>query len=110
MIRQTITFIAVLEVIRDMGIEPTDKLCWSVGNTMQAWFVREFGAQPWKDLHTKKNGGGSHCMAYYPEKMRLKIEEFVKMCKMEAARQPSLFSLQELVEVPRRGVVVELIV
>jgi hypothetical protein len=48
-------------------------------------------------------------MAYYPEKMRHKIEEFVKMCKMEAARQPSLFSLQELVEVPRRGVVVELV-
>jgi hypothetical protein len=104
MIQKVHGWITVIEVIQDMGIEPTKELDWRVGKMMQEWFERTFGAPPIKDNRKKTNGTGTHCFALYPEFFRKVIENFVRLCDIELARQPYLFDLG----VPN-GVEVELV-
>ena len=98
MIQLTANFITIIEVIIDMGIEPTNELDWKVGRMMQESYERRCGHPPLKDNRKKTNGTGSHCFALYPEECRKEIQGFVRLCKMEEARQPSLFA-SELSEV-----------
>ncbi len=91
MIQKTVYFVTVVEVIIDMGIEPTNELDWKVGDLMQVFWVKHTGHPPVKDNRKKTNGTGSRCFALYPEEWRGKIESLVRLCKMEKARQPGLF-------------------
>lgn len=105
MIQMKANYITVVEVIRDMGLEPETKLDWWVGDKMQEYYVSLCGEAPQKENRKKTSGGGNHCMALYPELFRLKIEGFVRMRKTEAARQPGLFSS---IRVGGNGVEVEM--
>ena len=91
MIQQPYGFITVIEVIRDMGFETSNELDWKVGQMMMKHWTRVTGMLPIKELRTKTCGKGVHCMAIYPMDRRKEIEGFVRMCKMEEARQPWLF-------------------
>lgn len=91
MIQETSAFITVPQVIRQMGIRPTKKLCWAVGDDMQDWYVRNIGSAPHKDNRHKTNSGGSHCFALYQPIFHKKIEEFVRKRQFEWDRQGRLF-------------------
>jgi hypothetical protein len=92
MIQETVQFITIVQVIREMGIEPSNKLCWAVGDKMQAWYVRNIGSAPHKDNRGKTNGAGSHCFALYQPIFHKKIQEFVRQVQFEMSRQPDLFN------------------
>jgi hypothetical protein len=88
--------ITVPQVVREMGIEPDNQLCWSIGNEMRDLFqMRNNGALPTKELRDKTNEGGSHCFAIYPESYRPDIEKRVRRQleyrKYQTVREPTLF-------------------
>jgi hypothetical protein len=78
-----------------LGKDPTDPLCVGVGNDMEKWYAAQFGQQPEKDLHDKKNGGGSHCYAYYAEFIRAKIHYFVRNRPSQSGQQWDLFGPED---------------
>jgi hypothetical protein len=79
--------ITVVDVIKAMGLEPTPALTWSVGNTVRDAYERATGSLPVKALREKTSGVGSHCFAIYPAEWRVKIEEVVKLHRVEASKQ-----------------------
>jgi hypothetical protein len=84
--------ITVIDVIRDMGVEPTPDLTWSVGGIVRGLYRQRCGELPQKDLRPKTDrSGGTHCFAVYPEEMRSDIEAVVKRHTFEASRQLDLF-------------------
>jgi hypothetical protein len=90
--RWNIAGITVPGVCRDMGIEPTKGMMWSVGQTIVKKYRDEYGALPQKDLRPKTYDDGVHCFAIYPEMMRKVIEEAIKAYGYELARQGDLFA------------------
>jgi hypothetical protein len=84
--------ITVVQVIRDMGVEVTNELSWSVGNRVRDLFEIRHGFLPQKELREKTDGsGGTHCFAVYPDEMRSEIEAIVRLHRTEAARQFDMF-------------------
>ena len=84
--------ITVVQVIRAMGINPTNDLTWSVGNRMQALWAKEHGRQPATGLTPKTHGGGSHQHAHYPASWRGTIEDEVRKVNKGAADQGDMFA------------------
>jgi len=89
--------ITVPNVIRSMGIEPENRLCWAIGNDVRdLYMARNNGALPPKDLHEKTSGGGSHTFATYDESYRVDIERIVRRHleyrKWQKIREPDLFA------------------
>lgn len=84
------TGITVVDVMRDMKIEITPELSWTVGTAVrELWMQQNGGLLPEKELRTKTSGHGSHCFAVYPESFRGKIEGIVRYYKTEKTRQTS---------------------
>jgi hypothetical protein len=83
--------ITVVDVIRDMGVEVTNELTWSVGARMREMWRDEHGDLPEKGLRPKTAGPGSHCFAVYPEHWRQRIVAVVRQHVVFAERQISLF-------------------
>lgn len=82
--------ITVVQVIRELGIEPAPELSWSVGCKVRDIYERSFGHLPPKELRHKTNDHGTHCFAIYPDNMRPVIANIVREHRTEAARQTSL--------------------
>jgi len=83
--------ITVIDVIRDMGLEPSPDLSWSVGARVRDMYEMRRGELPPKELRPKTGAGGTHCFAVYPAEMRPDIERVIRAHTVEAARQMSLF-------------------
>jgi hypothetical protein len=83
--------ITVIEVMREMGVEPAPDVSTAIGNRVRDEYEALYGVLPPKALRPKTNGGGSHCFAVYPVEMKPTIERVVREHGAEAARQGSLF-------------------
>lgn len=83
--------ITVVDVMRDLGLEVTPSLSWSIGAAVRALYEERYGALPDKALRAKTNGAGSHCFAVYPEHMRADIVAIVRRHKVESDRQLRMF-------------------
>jgi hypothetical protein len=81
--------VIVMEMCRRMGVEPTPDLCVSVGQTVAHLYKSETGREPERPLQPKTRGGGTHCIAAYPESFAPRIEEAFRAYGAEAARQTS---------------------
>lgn len=84
--------ITIIDVMRELRIEPTPHLSWQIGMAVRDAYERRFGYAPEKALRTKTNGPGSHCFAIYPRVMRETIVQIIRQFQTEAQRQGDLFS------------------
>lgn len=85
--------ITVIDVCRQMRIEPTKALTWPVGDRVRYIWEKKYLAPPDKDLRTKTCGEGSHCFAVYPEHMREIIRRVIRRQVSEQQRQGELFDV-----------------
>lgn len=83
--------ITVLDVIRDLGLEPEKGLSWTVGNVVREKYKQKTGRLPKKELRPKTNGGGSHCFAVYPDSWYQTIREEVERQETFRASQISMW-------------------
>jgi hypothetical protein len=83
--------LTVVDVCRDLRIEPTPSLTWAVGAVVRDIYEQRYGCLPEKDLRNKTNGPGTHCFAIYPESMRAEIAAVIRHHQTEAQRQGELF-------------------
>ena len=83
--------ITVVDVCRDLKIEPVPALTWAVGNAVRDLYEARYGILPEKDLRTKTSGTGTHCFAIYPESWRGEIERIIREHDWERQRQGELF-------------------
>jgi hypothetical protein len=79
--------VTVVDVPREIGIEPTPDLTWSVGPKVRNIWEEETGAPPGHDLRNKTNGGGSHFFAVYPASFKPRIMEVIRAHWTQAAKQ-----------------------
>lgn len=84
-------YITIIEVMRDMGVEPTKDVSWPVGETVSNHWESLHGERPLRRTCPKTNGGGSHSFAVYPEEWRPLIEKIVNEHKPDPSKQMSLF-------------------
>lgn len=83
--------ITVPDVLRELRLEPDNRLAWAAGRAARVAWEREYGELPRKELRQKTNGGGSHCFATYPTSWRPKIVAIVRLLQAEPQRQGDLF-------------------
>jgi hypothetical protein len=83
--------VTVIDICRELGVEITPELKWSVGAEVRARYEARFGRLSDKELRTKTSGTGSHCFAVYPGIMVPDIREVIRAHRAEAQRQGSLF-------------------
>jgi hypothetical protein len=84
--------VTVLDVMRDMGVEPSPRVSWAIGTRVRDEYQMLFDALPPKALRPKTSGtGGTHCLAVYGPEMRPTIERIVREHSVAAARQADLF-------------------
>ena len=84
-------FITVIDVFRDLDLEPIPEDTWAAGNAARDLSEATTGHLPPKALRPKTNESGSHCFAVYPESWREKLEEIVKLVARRRANQLRLF-------------------
>lgn len=82
--------ITVIDVCREMKVEPLPKLTWPVGARVRDLYEYMYGNPPTKKLRTKTIGKGSHCFAVYPHHMWDAIASIVRMHHTETQRQGEL--------------------
>jgi hypothetical protein len=87
--------ITVIDVMRNLGVEPETHLAWRVGALARSAYKWETGNEPPKYLRCKTSAGGSHCFAVYPESMRSRIEMIIRNQQGQARLQADLFSESE---------------
>jgi hypothetical protein len=83
--------LTVIDVMRDLGLEPTPEVTWPVGAIVRDLYEQRYGCLPEKKLRPKTSGEGTHCFAVYPTSMRPEIEKVIRAHQTEAARQMVLF-------------------
>lgn len=89
-------WITIIDVCREMGIEPDKTFTWPVGFTMQNLYYAKFKEQPPKENAPKTNGkGGVHCFAHYPPEWRERIEKEINIYQVERSKQDDLFAAAE---------------
>jgi hypothetical protein len=79
--------VTVMERCRHLNVEPTPDLCVSVGQTVAHLYKSETGREPERPLQPKTRGGGTHCIASYPESFPPRIDEAIRAYGAEAAKQ-----------------------
>lgn len=83
--------ITVIDVMRELRIEPVPELTWAIGAAVRDRYERLHGRLPEKELRTKTSGGGSHCFATYPQDMRTEIANIIRLHQLETQKQGELF-------------------
>jgi hypothetical protein len=81
------TLSTVMSVCRWMNREPTPDLCVTVWNRVAHRYKAATGIDPERPLQPKTQGGGTHCMASYPEWFVPQIMEEIEAYGAEAAKQ-----------------------
>lgn len=84
--------ITVIDVFRDMGLEPTKDQSWSVGAVIREQWLAEKGELPTKRLRRKTAGTGSHCIAVYPLSWKSRIQQAIKAAGAAKASQIDLLN------------------
>jgi hypothetical protein len=85
--------ITVIDVLREMGIEITNELAWSLGAHVRERWTEKTGTAPALELTPKTHGrGGSHCLAHYPIDFKPEIMAIAKGYQIEKQRQGDLFA------------------
>jgi hypothetical protein len=79
--------VTVIDVMRELRVELTSGLSWTVGARVREIWLAETGTLPDKVLRPKTNDGGTHCFAVYPDSWRPRIARVIGECETEAARQ-----------------------
>lgn len=82
--------ITVIDVLRELRIEPNPKLTWSIGQQVMRRFAKRYGRQPVKDLRKKTYTEGVHCFALYPPEFKPEIVAAIRAHRTESARQGML--------------------
>ena len=88
------TGITVVEVFRDLGVEPVKEATWPVGKAVAKKWRDENGYEPPKANRAKTGGSGVHCFAIYPESFRAVIVKAIKAVSaapVKPASQGGLF-------------------
>jgi hypothetical protein len=70
--------ITIIEVMRELEIQPWPKFSWAVGTRVQQIYAAKNKTPPPKDLRVKTAGKGRHCFAIYPYEMRDEIIEVIR--------------------------------
>lgn len=83
--------ITVLDVARDLGLQPSVQEAWEIGAAVRDAYEQAVGQLPVKALRQKTSGAGSHCFAVYPEEFRPMIEATVRRLATDRAKQIDLF-------------------
>lgn len=83
--------ITVMDVFRDMRLDPSPHLAWTVGAAVRRLYEARHGELPPKALRTKSSGAGSHCFAVYPESWRAEIERVISEHNPATSPQGDLF-------------------
>jgi hypothetical protein len=83
--------ITVIDVFRDLDLEPIPEDTWAAGNAARDLYEATTGHLPPKALRPKTNESGSHCFAVYPASWREELEEIVKLVARRRASQLRLF-------------------
>jgi hypothetical protein len=83
--------VTIVDVMKEMGVEPNNELCWRVGALARAAYEWQYGVEPPKHLRPKTNERGSHCFALYPEEMKPRIRLIIENQHHEQKRQGDLF-------------------
>jgi hypothetical protein len=83
--------ITIIDVMRDMGVEPDKDITWPVGLVVSNHWRSLHGELPPSRLRQKTDGGGSHHFAVYPEEWRPLIEKVINQHKPDPSKQMSLF-------------------
>lgn len=82
--------ITVIDVCRELKVEPEPHLTWSIGARVRDWYEMNYGVAPVKRLRPKTTRGGSHCFAVYPHHMWDLIANIIRMHQTEMQRQGEL--------------------
>ena len=82
--------ITIIDVMRDMGVEPHKSITWPIGLRVVHRFQQRFHRLPVKLLRTKTCGVGVHCFAVYPKSFRPEIEAVVREFTDEIGTQGEL--------------------
>jgi len=77
----------VISFCRRMNVEPTPDLCATVENRMAHRYKAATGIDPERPLQPKTQGGGTHCIASYPEWFVPQIREEIRAYGADAAKQ-----------------------
>lgn len=83
-------WITIIDVCREIGVEPEPNMTWSVGARVRDLYEASGGTIRYA-LRQKTNGGGSHQFAIYPPSWRERIVREIRRHGAHAARQGSLF-------------------
>ena len=83
--------ITVMDVFRELGVNPDRSTSWSVGAQVASMFKNHTGRQPVKQNRPETSGAGTHCFATYPERWRVRIASVIRQHAVENERQFSLF-------------------
>jgi hypothetical protein len=81
----------VVDVFRELGLEPLKRDTWSVGLRVMNLWLSDHGSLPVKDNRRKTNGGGLHCFALYPPQWRDRVQAIVASTAKARANQMDLF-------------------
>ncbi len=81
----------VIDVFRELGLEPDKTDTWAAGGRLRAAYERETGSLPIKDNRRKTCGKGSHCFAIYPPEWRDHARMIVRSIGRTRAAQQGLF-------------------
>jgi len=83
--------ITVLDVFRELRIDPDNETSWAIGQQVREEYKRQYGQLPHKELRIKRSGHGSHCFAVYPRAWRSHIERIVRQHQAMKDKQGDLF-------------------
>jgi hypothetical protein len=83
--------ITIIQVCRDIGVEPNPELTWAVGAAVRNRYIEKTGESPLKQLRPKTDGQGSHCFAIYPNDWHSDIADIIRAHGAEAAKQIDMF-------------------
>jgi hypothetical protein len=81
--------VTVMEVCRRIDVEPAPDLCTTIRQRVAHRWKKEKKVDPKRPLQPKTRGGGSHCIASYPEWFVPTIIEEIRKYGAAAAKQAS---------------------
>jgi hypothetical protein len=88
----------IIEVLRDLQIEPDKSLTWGLGTAVAAEFRKQTGEMPPIRRQPKTDRNASHppkhAICTYPEWFRPIVLNLVRQRRTEAVRQGDLFELR----------------
>lgn len=86
--------VTIIDVLRDLKIEPDKKLTWALGQSVGQEWRRRTGIRPPVELQPKTNPGAHaapHMICTYPDSFRKVIEDMIGRFQTRRQAQGDLF-------------------